>query len=654
MKRYIIMLLLALTFLLCRTPPAEAAMTYGGTFYLSNRAYLGSGAYNDPLYRFISEVENSLDGTSGVTSFILTPSTQPTAAEGKLYYDSAANGLKVYNGTAWQTLDVAGGTSLDQSYDLGAGITVDGGAVTLTTSAASDSAALAIVHGETGNYAGMTLTNASAYPAIQITTSGAGADITGTSATWSISKAGAITAVGLDTTGDITLENDETIKNDTNNEIEFGNGTEDLSFNFATSNTITLATDSGVDSIAMGVCDDLEGVGTIVFDAAAASITLTADAGAEDLTITQAGSVDASLVLYSAGTGADSVKMYSAAGIDIDSVDDLAITNTATTSADDFVITQAGAQDASLILTAGGTGADALSLITSHASGDIKVSSGDMLDIDAADDITIDLAGAAGEDITVTNTGGSIQVVATEADAGAILIQASGAGGDLNFDSVLGRIEIEAEEDAADAVYIIADGGTSSTLTLFNDTGTAADSIELLTDVGGITATASAGAIVLTATGASAGDMTLTAGDDMTATVGGDLTLAVTGTVSAGGSAITYSNAWIEEISADEAVAATDSGKTFVVLGDGDGECVCTLPTAAAGLTFTFIDANGTAAADLWITAGAGDKINGGTAQKSYVAQDDSIQSSVTLTAIDAENWVIVSQFGEEWANDNN
>lgn len=50
----------------------------------------------------------------------------------------------------------------------------------------------------------------------------------------------------------VTLENDEVIKNDTNNEIEFGNGTEDISLGFGTSNECTVTTDSGVTRVDFG------------------------------------------------------------------------------------------------------------------------------------------------------------------------------------------------------------------------------------------------------------------------------------------------------------------------------------------------------------------------------------------------------------------
>ena len=136
----------------------------------------------------------------------------------------------------------------------------------------------------------------------------------------------------------------------------------------------------------------------------------------------------------------------------------------------------------SVVIDGGEAVDDAVVITATGAAGGI--------DITSLGDIDITTTGAAGEDITITNTGGSIILSATEADAGAIVIGTTAAGGDLNLDSVLGRIEIEAEEDVANAILIIADGGTSSTLELFNDTGTSATegaaSVQLVSDLGGI------------------------------------------------------------------------------------------------------------------------------------------------------------------------
>lgn len=105
----------------------------------------------------------------------------------------------------------------------------------------------------------------------------------------------------------------------------------------------------------------------------------------------------------------------------------------------------------------------------------------------------------------------------------------------------------------------------------------------------------------------------------------------------------------------DYSVLTTDTGTIFVSDGNsaGAGNVTFTLPTASAGLTYTFVDANATAADDLWITAATGDTINGGKAAKSYKCTGDAVKQSVTITAVDATRWEIVAELGT-WANDNN
>jgi hypothetical protein len=147
---------------------------------------------------------------------------------------------------------------------------------------------------------------------------------------------------------------------------------------------------------------------------------------------------------------------------------------------------------------------------------------------------------------------------------GAFSLTTTDAGADITINSILGRVIIEGEEDATDAVIITADGGTSSTLTIFNDTGTGAASIGLLSDLGGITATASAGLIALNATGADAGDLTLSAGDVMTLT-------SVDTKIFDGATAET----WIVE-------GTANAHETSVVFTDPTADVVYTFPTAGA------------------------------------------------------------------------
>ena len=201
MKKLITMLLLV-AFVSCAfgiTPSISDRKTY-------TNAYRWTGKPKDTLLDWAEAMEDAIDGTDGVEYLYFIPSTVPSSTEGNFYYNAVTQNLSYYNGSAWQTLGISSSGTLDEAYNSGYGIDVDGGTgVTLTTTAASDSEALVITHGETGAYPALTVTNAGTDPGIEITTSGTGADITGTSATWSISKAGAITCVGATTTGDILV-----------------------------------------------------------------------------------------------------------------------------------------------------------------------------------------------------------------------------------------------------------------------------------------------------------------------------------------------------------------------------------------------------------------------------------------------------------------
>ena len=79
----------------------------------------------------------------------------------------------------------------------------------------------------------------------------------------------------------------------------------------------------------------------------------------------------------------------------------------------------------------------------------------------------------------------------------------TGAGLDLALSSVGGSVLVAATEDAALAIRLHADGGVSETIQIHSDQGTGVASIDLLSDVGGITLTstglASADAINLNA-----------------------------------------------------------------------------------------------------------------------------------------------------------
>lgn len=120
-----------------------------------------------------------------------------------------------------------------------------------------------------------------------------------------------------------------------------------------------------------------------------------------------------------------------------------------------------------------------------------------------------------------------------------------------------------------------------------------------------------------------------------------------------GTTAIPATLANVEVFDANDTLTAAETGKTCSVYGYSTAaNCILTLPPASAGLTYTIIDANSTAAADTYIKAGTGDKINDGTAAEYLACKTDSAGQAVTLMAMDAERWMIVAVSGTWVADD--
>jgi len=387
----------------------------------------------------------------------LTPTdTVPASAEGNIYWDDSDNALKVYTGATWLALSAGSGdNTLDDAYDQGGGgagrtITADTGAVTITNTDADAAFLLALTPtpGSSAAMGGMSITSGAfcTQDAIQISNAGSGDDIQGTGSTWKVTSAGAATVT------DLTLGNGAAITNAVDGAVKITEGGEDISLTF-NANTLTLTTASLMDSIAFGVVDDLKGVGSITFDAAAAGITLTADGTGDDLTISVAGATNSSLVLSSAGTEADAFQIITTAG-GIDAV------------------------LASLNINADEDVADAIT-ITASAGGI---------------DITAD--GAAAKDLDLVCTNGSVNISGGEADAAAVTI-AAGAGGvditsastfDIDITATGGKVLITGNEDAAGAVSLLTSGGggSSETIIITNDQGDGDASINVDSTAGGL------------------------------------------------------------------------------------------------------------------------------------------------------------------------
>ena len=214
--------------------------------------------------------------------------------------------------------------------------------------------------------------------------------------------------------------------------------------------------------------------------------------------------------------------------VSIDGTDDSNFTVTG--SGKDVTVAAVGGGAQTAIFSSAGTGADAVQ-ITSSAGG-------------------IDIAGASGGDIDITSTGKSVNITSTEGTADAIVLSATvggidittaGTSGDEDIDiSSSGSVNISSSENVANAIYLRANAGTSETIKIHADQGTADTSIYLLSDAGSITidsgqTSSNKGVLINTATSGGKtyiGHSTSNVYVGQHLTVAGDLT--VSGSVPAG------------------------------------------------------------------------------------------------------------------------
>ena len=219
-----------------------------------------------------------------------TDTAPSSPSEGWLYWNDTSNAPQWYNGSAWVVAgNSSAGDSLDTAYNNGNGITVDGSAVTLTVGAADNNSALIITHGETtnDNTAFLITNSADAANAISIDIDGqtTGRDIEGTGATWYVTGAGAVTAVGLTNSGALEQTTLDATFNGSNYDIEFDISRDQLHFE-----------DSAV--LAMGGADNAAGDVTFKWDGS----NLLVESAAEDTGEIQIGATNAIDVVFYGNT----------------------------------------------------------------------------------------------------------------------------------------------------------------------------------------------------------------------------------------------------------------------------------------------------------------------------------------------------------------
>lgn len=232
----------------------------------------------------------------------------------------------------------------------------------------------------------------------------------------------------------------------------------------AVADSMVFASSGGIDADAVGqvnIASSQNAADSIVITSSAGGIDILAAGAAagEDIDIVATGSSvniesteDAALAVYLHANGgtSETIRVRADQGTGVASVDVLS-------------------DDGGITLTAGLGSADAINLVTSNAGGGIDIDSGTAgFIVDTTGAFSID--GAAASNVTTT-----------------------GAGIDLTLSSVLGSVLVSSTEDAALAIMLHANGGTSETIRLRADQGTGVASIDVLSDVGGITLTAGLG-----------------------------------------------------------------------------------------------------------------------------------------------------------------
>ncbi len=481
-----------------------SALEFDQDNYKKNRGSLHSATGNDPLYNFIGEIDGIFLGTdtTGITNLLFTSETSnpSSTTAGRLYYNATSSVMRYYNGSSWISLSgLAAGAagSLDDSYNSGYAIDVDGTAVTLTVSLGDNNAALIVnANDATNNANGIEVVVASS-------NTGAGLYVNGTT--------GTIDLLGdnfsMANTGILTMTSGDSIDNSTTDDIfQFSsNDKEDFSIDLSGTNIIGFSSDTSAVTLEFNALDKLTGVETITGDAGADFALATTNTGTFNFTIAQSGTGDNELRLTSAGTAANAIALTASTG---------GITATAATSiigtsgAGAISLTSTGGDatfasaDASVNITAAEADAAAIVIDASNGAGGIDMDCGTAgfdLTVTAGD---LTLQNTTAKDIILDATAGRVLITGSESAADAIILTADGANGEIaisaavggvDIDGVLGAVTINTTKNSGNAIHIEENGGTSAGINIYANQGIGASatteddaSIQLHSDDGGI------------------------------------------------------------------------------------------------------------------------------------------------------------------------
>ncbi|MDD5010490.1 MAG: hypothetical protein PHQ00_00030 [Phycisphaerae bacterium] len=413
------------------------ALTYNGEYYQANRRTVGSGKGTaDPVYKFIVEANSTIDALSAAA---------PGGSDTYLQYnnDGAFGGIStiIWDDTNLEFQDdqkLAFGTSGDWTVEFDDA--VDDQLIFLTAgtgcTAITDPMFEIIVGATpTANQQVFGIAKGTQASNTALFTVDEDGDV---STTGDLVVGGNLTVTGTYTfTGDITLSSGETVTNTTDSEIAFTqNSGEDLILDMdASTNVVGLKSSTGVTGLAMGAVDDLSGVGTIAFDAAAASISTATDGAAQDLTVGITGATNSSLILSSTGTGEDALQVSTSAGginitvagaaanEDLDLTSNSSINLTATEAVANQIYIQGQGTVAGNAVNVATTDGGIIIAASGAANGDVAITSADDTSITATDDLTLN-GGSAGSIITIggNTQGNAINIGADDTTADTIAV----------------------------------------------------------------------------------------------------------------------------------------------------------------------------------------------------------------------------------------
>ena len=274
------------------------------------------------------------------------------------------------------------------------------------------------------------------------------------------------------------------------------------------------------------------------------------------------------------------------------------------------------------------------------------VASAGGIDVDAALQINIATSQSAADSIVITSSAGGIDILATGASAGE----------DIDIVATGSSVNITSTENVAEAIYVRANGGTSETIRLHADQGTGVASINIGSDVGGITIAGGLGtadAVNITASTAGGGiDIdSSTGGFDVLTTGAISLDSAVTSnyTVTGAGADLNLTSVGgsvLVDSTEDAALAIRlhangGTSETIQIHSDqGTGVSSIGLLSDVGGIT---VRATGLASADAINLEAAAGGIDVDAALQINVASSQAAATAIQLTASDAAGGITLT-----------